>query len=163
MINCFFENGSPAQNGLRHVTVGTIAVNDKNEVLLVRRAPHLTRPGLYTIPGGFLDRDETLTEGALRELKEESGYDGEIVALFHLNDNPQRPNEDRQNVDFVYIVRITGGEATLNSEVSEISWFDKEHLPGEDEFAFDHRAAIVKYFEYRQREFDLPLIGRLQV
>lgn len=163
MLTCFFEDGVQAKGGLRHVTVGAIVCNEKQEVLLVRRAAHLTRPGKYTIPGGFLDRDETIAEGVLRELKEESGYDGKIEVLFHINDNPQRPKEDRQNVDFIYIVRITGGEAMLNSEVSEISWFDKDHLPKEDEFAFDHRAAILRYFDYREHKFGLPLIGGLRV
>jgi hypothetical protein len=38
-----------------------------------------------------------------------------------VNDNPNRPKEDRQNVDFIYLVRVVGGASTLNSEVSEYS------------------------------------------
>src|SRR3569832_1131425 len=107
MIKCTFENSTTAS--LRHITTGVIIVNDQNEVLLVKRAEHLTRGGKYTIPGGFLDRDETVEEGALRELKEETGYNGEIVKLFHVNSNPNRPQEDRQNVDIIFTAKVIGG------------------------------------------------------
>ena len=58
MIACTLENGKKAENGLRHVTVGAIVVNDHHQVLLVERAAHIDFSGKWTIPGGFLDRDE---------------------------------------------------------------------------------------------------------
>lgn len=157
MIHCTFENGAAAL--LRHITVGAIVVNDKKEVLLVKRAPHLTRPNTYTIPGGFLDRDETFKEGALRELKEETGLTGKNLTLFRINDKPQRPKEDRQNVDVLYIVESIDGEFQLNMEVTEIKWFSKDTLPSEEEFAFDHRESILKYFEFSQKKIPLPIVG----
>jgi 8-oxo-dGTP diphosphatase len=114
---------------------------------------------MYTIPGGFLDRDEDLEEGALRELKEETGYDGKIEALFQINDSPKRPKEDRQNVDFIFITEIISGSERLNEEVSEIKWFAKEDLPKEEDFAFDHRTIILHYFEYLRKPFPLPIVG----
>ena len=159
MIACTFENGNVAKKGLRHVTVGAIAVNDHNEVLLVKRAAHLLNGGKYTIPGGFLDRDENAAQATLRELREEAGYEGEIVQLFRINDNPNRPKEDRQNVDFLYIVKVTGGAKRDNEEVSEIVWFAKDALPEEDAFAFDHRESILKYFDYLETQFQLPILG----
>lgn len=107
----------------------------------------------------FLDRDEDLEEAALRELKEESGYDGKIEMLFQINDSPNRPKEDRQNVDFVFITKITGGEMQLNKEVTNIHWFSEENLPKEEEFAFDHRAIILHYFAYLKNSFPLPIVG----
>ena len=53
----------------------------------------------------------------------------------------------------------TGGVATLNPEVSEITWFSEELLPSEEEFAFDHRDSIQKYFQYLKEQFKLPIIG----
>jgi len=158
MIKCILENGR--ETSFRHVTVGAIALNEKQEVLLVKRAQSLTRGNTYTLPGGFLDRDEDLKEGALRELKEETGYDGRIEFLFQINDSPKRPKEDRQNVDFVFIVKIVGGEMELNQEVTDIKWFSKESLPSEENFAFDHRVIILHYFEYLKKSFTLPIIGQ---
>ncbi|HVZ12345.1 MAG TPA: NUDIX hydrolase [Patescibacteria group bacterium] len=156
MISCKFENDTPAN--LRHVTVGSIVVNDQNQILLVKRAVE-HRFGKYSIPGGFLDRDENTQEGTLRELKEETGYEGKIDFLFRVNDNPERPKEDRQNVDFLYVCKVIGGEPTLNHEVSEIKWFTEAELPIDEEFAFDHRETILKYFEYLKQPFQLPIIG----
>ena len=156
MITCEFEDGKKGR--LRHVTIGALSVNNRNEVLLVKRAtPH--RFGKYTIPGGFLERDEDTKSAVLRELKEETGYDGKIKFLFYFNDNPKRPKEDRQNVDVVYVVEVIGGNPTLNREASEIKWFSKENLPNDDDFAFDHRGTILKYFEYLEKPFNLPILN----
>lgn len=159
MINCTFEDGGKALRGLRHVTIGAIAVNQDKQVLLVKRAINMHNGGKYTIPGGFLDRNENIAQGVLRELKEETGYDGEIVCLFRVNDNPNRPKEDRQNVDVIYIVEITSEEVKHDHEVSKVEWFDESNLPPEEEFAFDHRDSIVRYFEYLEKPFNLPIIG----
>jgi 8-oxo-dGTP diphosphatase len=145
--------------GLRHVTVGAIAVNDSKEVLLVRRAEGMHNGGKITIPGGFLDRNENTSEATLRELKEETGLEGEIVTLFRINDSPNRPKENRQNVDFLYIVKVTKGVESINKEVTNIFWSSKDKLPSDQEFAFDHRETIMKYFEYLENEFPLPIVG----
>jgi len=78
MIRCTFENGSPAM--LRHVVLHAVVERD-GALLLVRRAERLSEGGKWGLPGGFLDRDETLAQGTLRELREETGWDGEVVAL----------------------------------------------------------------------------------
>ncbi len=157
MIDCTFENGR--KTSLRHITVGAIAINDSREVLLVKRDPRIHNGNKYTIPGGFLDRDEDTKDAVIRELKEETGYQGQVEDLFQVNDSPRRPKEDRQNVDFLFVVKIIGGEKTLNDEVSDIGWFDKENLPEDEDFAFDHRAIILRYFDYLGKPFTLPIIG----
>lgn len=161
MISCFFEDGNKAKIGLRHVTVGAIAVNEKGEVILVKRGPDVPNPGKYSVPGGFFDRDETTQEAVLRELQEETGLDGKIRCLFHINDNPKRPKEDRQNVDFIYVVDVTGGDIKTDWETVSAEWFTKETLPTEEDFAYDHRNIFLKFFEYQENAFPLPLIGGL--
>lgn len=153
------KNGNQAKGGLRHATVGAIAVNENNKVLLVKRARYLLNGEKLAIPGGFLDRDENTQQEALRELKEETGYDGEIISLFRVNDNPNRPKENRQNVDFLFLVKVIGSEPTINKEVTDIVWLDRDKLPPDEEFAFDHRKSILKYFQYQKKKFPLPIIG----
>src|SRR3989344_968422 len=106
MISCQFENGNKAS--LRHVTVDSIILNEgRDSILLVKRAPHLSNPNKYALPGGFLGRDETAENAAQREALEETGYQTKVIGLFRINDNPNRPKEDRQNVDFVYLFEVT--------------------------------------------------------
>lgn len=161
MINCTFENGNVASPGLRHVTVGALAYNEKGQVLLVKRSSKYSRPNTWSVPGGFLDRNKTIVESVLKELKEETGMTGEIQQLFHINDYPDRQNEDRQNVDFIYLVKIESGSFSHDDEITNIAWFDKNNLPEEKDFAFDHRTTILKYFEYVGKPFALPLLGKL--
>lgn len=161
MITCTFENGKLASPGLRHVTVGALAYNNKGEVLLVKRSSKYSRPNTWTVPGGFMERDKTITECVLKELKEETGMVGELGPLFHINDYPDRPNEDRQNVDFIYLVKIESGSFSHDDEITNIQWFDKNNLPEEKDFAFDHKATISKLFDYMEKPFALPLVGKL--
>lgn len=157
MITCELENGK--KTSFRHVVVRALVLNTENKVLLVRRAPHLIRGGKFDIPGGFMDRDETTEQGVLRELREETGVQGKIKLLFRINDSPKRPKEDRQNVDFIYIVEMIGGELKTDSESTEVGWFSQKDLPSEEEFAFDHLDSILKYFQYLKEARQLPIIG----
>lgn len=161
MITCTFENGKLASPGLRHITVGAIAYNEKHQVLLVKRSKKYSRPNTWTVPGGFLDRDRTIQEAVVKELKEETGMIGEVQQLFHVNDYPDRPNEDRQNVDFIYLVKVDGGSFSHDDEITNIKWFDRKNLPEERDFAFDHRSSILKFYEYLEQPFALPLLGKL--
>lgn len=157
MITCTLENGHKAL--FRHVTVGALVKNKKNEVLIIKRAKHLTNGGKYAIPGGFLDRDETGEQAAIRELNEETGLAGKVTQLFQIIDNPKRPREDRQNIQFNYIIEYESGEFKDNDEVEEIKWVSEADMPGEEDCAFDHRQFIDRYFDYLRNPFPLPLLN----
>jgi len=51
MIKCILENGR--ETSFRHVTVGSIVINEKQEVLLVKRAPNLLREVAILFPEVF--------------------------------------------------------------------------------------------------------------
>lgn len=102
MISCIFESGSKAL--LRHVVTHAIVEKD-GALLLGKRSEHLSEGGKWGLPGGFLDRNETLHQGVLRELREETGWEGEIISLFRINSRPDRPAEDRQNIAVEFIVK----------------------------------------------------------
>lgn len=146
MIKCTFENGHEAL--LRHVVVDAIAINNKNQILLVKRAEHVFRGGKWGLPGGYLDRDETIKEAVVREVKEETNLKAKPIKLFKVIDNPNRRNEDRQGVCFIYVVSVTGDPKPQQSEVSEVKWVDLDKLPKEDEFAFDHLEIIHDFLSY---------------
>ncbi len=105
-----------------------------------------------------MSRDETAEEGVLRELKEETGYQGKIISLFRVIDKPQRKGENRQNVDFVFLVKAVKKVAKPDKEVKKVVWLDLNNLPKEKEFAFDHHETIQLYLKYRQQKFLLPAI-----
>lgn len=144
MVNCTFENGNQAS--LRHVVMDGLVIKD-HKILLVKRASHLTNPGKYGLPGGYLDRDETTIEGIQREILEETGYTCKNVTLFTIIDDPNRKGEDRQNVEFSFIIEPDKKVGKPDNESSVIKWFDLEKLPPEKDFAFDHFERVQMYLK----------------
>lgn len=156
MITCIFENGRKSR--LRHVTIDALGV-DRQRLLLVRRSKNLLLEGdKYALPGGFLNRDETLVQGVLRELKEETGYRGRVVSLFRINSRPDRQGEDRQNVTFVFLVEPTKQESQPDAEVQFVRWFALDSLPDPSEIAFDHWETIELYLDYQNSPRPLPIL-----
>lgn len=162
MITCTFENGSVASSGLRHITTSTIVLKD-NQVLFGKRATHAGKPileqGKWGLPGGFFDRNETLIQAVKREIMEETGWEVEDPLLFRIVDNPDRPHEDRQNVDFVFITKAIKHTGSSDEEVSEVKWFPLDALPPNDQIAFDHGEDLAMYLKHLHSPEQLPIIG----
>jgi len=142
MITCKFENGNKAS--LRHIVADTIVLKD-NQVLLVKRAARLLEGGKWGIVGGFLERDETLEQAVHREVMEETGWKVENIKLLEIIDEPNRPNDDRQNVPFVYTCDAVEKVGEPDDESVEQKWFDLDALPSSEQFAFDH-LEMIKYY-----------------
>lgn len=154
MITCTLESGR--QTSLRHVVVHAI-VEGEGKLLLVKRSPDILEGGKYALPGGFLDRDETAVGGVLRELKEETGLKGEVISLFRINTNPNRPHEDRQNVALDFLVRPIRQVVLMDKETTSVEWIPLDRLPSLDSLAFDHGESIKLYLKYQQSPFSLPI------
>ena len=82
-----------------HPSVTTDCVifcRDKEEikVLLIKRKNEPFK-GKWAFPGGFLNPDETAKEGALRELKEETGLETKDIQQFHTFTRPDRDPRER--------------------------------------------------------------------
>lgn len=155
MITCQFEKGYNAH--LRHVVVHALVERDRT-LLLVKRAGDLLESGKWGLPGGFLSRDETGPEGALRELYEETGWEGKIITLFRINTNPRRPHEDRQNVVLEYLVESIRQSGTMDNESSEIMWVPFDRLLPPDQYAFDHGESITLLKTHIITPFSLPIV-----
>ena len=157
MITCTFEDNKKAF--LRHVTVNAVVVKD-NQVLLGKRGTFNGKPisesGKWGLLGGFFNHGENLIQAIKREVMEESGWEIDSLRLFRINDNPNRPKEDRQNVDIIFIANAVKQIKTSDEEVSELQWFDLNKLP---EIAFDHGDSLELYKKYLKEEFSIPILG----
>lgn len=162
MITCTFENGNVAKPGIRHITTSNIIIRG-NQVLMCLRGTKNGQPilesGKWGLLGGFMDRDETITQSVQREVMEESGWSIKNIHLFRINDNPGRPKEDRQNVDFVFIAEVDKQVASFDEEVRELRWFPLDQLPPMDQIAFDHGEDLGLYLEHLHVPKQLPILG----
>ncbi len=163
MITCQFEDGG--KTSLRHICVNAIIIN-KGKVLLGKRGTQnngksILEAGKWALIGGFFSRDETLEEGLKREVMEESGWRIDNLLLFRINDNPNRPAEDRQNVDMIFVAQAKEKVAGSDEEVTNLEWFDLNTLPPKDQIAFDHGNHLEIYKRYLKENFPLPLFGNI--
>jgi 8-oxo-dGTP diphosphatase len=155
MITCTFEKGFT--DNLRHAVVHALVVKD-NAVLLGKRSANIPEPGKWNIPGGFMKRDETAGQAALRELLEETGWEGKIISLFHVNSKPNRPGEDRQNVVLEFLIEPIKLTGRPDWESTEIAWTPLNKLLPPGEYAFDHGLSLQLLADYHKKPFSLPVM-----
>ena len=163
MITCTFEDGGKVS--LRHATCGALLLNNyQSEILLIKRAANVSNcPNKWGLPGGFVDQGEYLTEAINREVKEETGYQCTIKQLFRITDNPNRPQEDRANIDFIFLGEALQQVAKHDHEISEVKWFPLNQVPSESEWAFDHYQNYQLLVKYLETPFALPIIGKVDL
>ena len=75
------ERGDPIPSGKYHLIVNILSVNFENKVLITKRSLGKSFPGQWEITGGSVISGETPRQGAVRELKEETGLTALTDAL----------------------------------------------------------------------------------
>jgi 8-oxo-dGTP diphosphatase len=120
------------------VTVDSVVfLRDKTgpKVLLIKRKKEPFR-GRWVFPGGFLEMDEELADGAARELAEETGLVGVELEQMHTFGTCGRDPRGRViGVAFVGTVGPDNAAIKAGDDAAEAGWFDIDQLP---ELAFDH-------------------------
>lgn len=132
-----------ARYNSRYTTASVLLVVD-GKILLVKRTEEPDKDQ-WDIPGGYLGWDETLEQGAVRELAEETGAQvaPEDVRLLVVRSDPNWDPLGKQNVDHYYLATSYAGELTGgDAEVSEVTWFELSALP--EQIAFDQRWIIER-------------------
>jgi ADP-ribose pyrophosphatase YjhB (NUDIX family) len=161
MIHCRFENGNETDQ-LRHLVADIVCLRG-DEVLMVKRADHLVEGGKWALPGGFMDRDETIAECARREFLEETGYACSNLRLVDLCSRPQRRNDDRQNVSAVFLVDIGERTQAPDDECSDMRWFPVADVVDDVTVAFGHERFIAAAVKYRDTGAQVPTLDGEQL
>lgn len=113
-------------------------------VLLVERGNDPFK-GCWAFPGGFLEIDEDAPEGAMRELKEETGIEISHLEQLGAFTAPGRdPRERVISIAFFSLVRIDETAAVAGDDAASVRWWRIDKLP---ELAFDHKAIFDKALE----------------
>lgn len=112
---------------------------DALQVMLIRRGqPPFA--GLWALPGGFVEMDESLDEAARRELKEETGLENIPLEQLHTFGAVNRdPRHRTVSVAYLAQVRQEDVKPEAGDDASEVGWFNVEDLP---QLAFDHGEII---------------------
>lgn len=109
-------------------------VKEQVKVLLIERKDEPCK-GMWAIPGGFMNMDETAEEAAIRELKEETGIElakAEQIGAFSKVDRDPR---GRVITVAYYVIINHEAEAVGQDDAKQARWFPLTNLPA---LAFDH-------------------------
>ncbi len=123
----------------------TIVKNDRNEILLVRRGNHPMR-GMWCLPCGFAEIDEEIGEAALRELREETGLEGEGANLVDVSNSC---NFFYGNLLMVtYVVGSVRGTLQAGDDAIDARYFPCDDLPV---LAFPSHERALRIFSGKER------------
>lgn len=109
------------------VAAGGLVINDKSEILLVKNP----RKG-WEYPGGIIEPGETVPQGLIREIKEESGAWVELINIVGIYSNTKKKKgyngveEVPTIVTIDFICKYISGDLTASDESSDVRWFSKE-------------------------------------
>jgi 8-oxo-dGTP diphosphatase len=113
-------------NARPELCVGAVAVTPDDHLLLVRRA-NAPGQGLWSLPGGRVERGETLYDAVVREVAEETNLDvvcGPLVGWV------ERIEPERHFVIMDFAVTVLGGDVRAGDDAADAAWVPLEEVTG---------------------------------
>ena len=99
------------------IVVGVCIKNDNNEILMVQETKDEIK-GLFNIPAGKLDSSESIIDGAIREAKEETGFDVKLDSVLCI-----QYLENKSILKIVFNATIISGNINFDkNEIMVIKW-----------------------------------------
>ncbi len=129
-----YKNPAPTVD----IIIETESKGRRGIVLIKRKNP----PYGWAIPGGFVDYGETLENAAVREAKEETSLDVELIRQFHAYSDPAR--DTRQHTISTVFIAKASGEPEGKDDAAEARIFRFDEIPSD--MAFDHRKILEDFF-----------------
>jgi 8-oxo-dGTP diphosphatase len=132
------------------VTVDVVMMSLRQQDLQILLVMRRSWPfeGMWAIPGGFVNLDESLEEAARRELQEETGVQDVYLEQLYTFGDPGRDPRTRV-ITVVYFALLDADRLLVSAadDAAHVGWFSVYHLPP---LAFDH-AKIIAYALTRLR------------
>lgn len=120
-----------------------LQVEVKTKIVLIER---LNPPFGWAIPGGFVDKGESVEAAAVREAKEETGLDVQLSCLLGCYSKPDR-DPRFHTASLVYVASAEGlPVAGDDAKTTRLFAIDDINV----ELAFDHQQIINDYLHYKQ-------------
>jgi ADP-ribose pyrophosphatase YjhB (NUDIX family) len=119
-----------AKNAQLHPGAFAVIYNEtRTKILLVCRADNQ----LWVLPGGGMERGESIADCCIREVREETGFVVEVVQLMGVYSTPHRvvayeDGRTKQTVAFVFEATVVGGTLTATGEMEAFGYFGRDEL-----------------------------------
>ena len=109
--------------------IGALIFN-RDKILLVERGKEPLK-GYWSLPGGVLETGETLEQGVIREVREETGLEVQPVKVIEIFERIIRGAQGAIEYHYVlidYVCRITGGTLQAADDASQVAWVARSKL-----------------------------------
>ncbi|WP_127572576.1 NUDIX domain-containing protein [Georgenia faecalis] len=121
-IDYYDDPKAPTPNSVVPAAVGCI-IDPEGRILLEHRVDN----DLWALPGGTHDFGESIVETVIREIREETGLEVEVVGLVGIYTDPRHviaysDGEVRQQFTLSFRCRLLGGSLAKDSESQELRW-----------------------------------------
>ena len=121
------------------VVAGCVVRDDEGRYLLVQeKQPKVY--GLWNIPAGHVDKGESIKDAAIREVKEETGYDvelGDKIDVYH--------DEVEEPVRHAFLAKVIGGTMLAQpDEILDVNWFNYNEI---DHMRQDGKLRVLWIFD----------------
>ena len=120
------------------VGAAVLVRDQEGRVLLIRRAPGSTKPGLWAIPAGYVDYGEDVRQAARREMREETGLVVEVGEAVFVASNFHDPG--KLTVGIWFAGTVTGGTLEAGDDADDAGYFALDDLPP---LAFETDVALL--------------------
>jgi|tagenome__1003787_1003787.scaffolds.fasta_scaffold20493186_1 ADP-ribose pyrophosphatase YjhB (NUDIX family) len=129
------------------IDVRAAAFDARGRVLMVREVQD---EGRWTLPGGWADVNLTASESAIKEVREETGFEVSVRKLAAVWDRTRQghPPGVFSCCKLFFVCDIVAGVATTGLETSEVAWFAEEHVPDDLSVGRVLPAQIQRMFEH---------------
>ena len=127
------------------MTVDIFIFNENHEFILIKRGNEPFKDH-WALPGGFVDYGETTKHAAIREAKEETSIDVELIKLFNVYSDPDR-DPRRHTVSVFYLAHGNFDDAKADDDAKDIAVFSFDDLEGK-RIAFDHGKILNEVKKY---------------
>jgi 8-oxo-dGTP diphosphatase len=111
--------------------VAVLAVVLRGERALIVRRSNPPMPGRWGFPGGVLELGETIAQGAMRELFEETGVKAEAAGPLTVIDTIDRDDGGRVRYHYTLVAVIgswQSGEGMPGDDADEVAWLTRDEI-----------------------------------
>lgn len=124
------------------IGIDAIIINSDAEILLIKRSlDSKAYPGLWSLVSGKVEWGEEVKDAVIREVKEETSLDIEIVRFVGRYYDKKGRHPTKTMICLPHICKVIGGELEAGSDAVEAKWFKLTEVKNM-ELAFDHKQML---------------------
>ncbi|MFJ1580102.1 MULTISPECIES: NUDIX domain-containing protein [unclassified Streptomyces] len=121
-IDYLHDPDAPAANSVVPSVVAFVQ-NELGQVLMIKRSDN----GRWALPGGGHDVGESISDTVVREVREETGINAEVIDLSGIYTDPGHvmlydDGEVRQQFSICFRARLVSGELRTSDETTQVRW-----------------------------------------